>query len=249
MFISTDSPLRRPPNNLNPKQAQFLDGVRLCVEMTDLAYQALVEQLRAFTPDPGNTASRMLFTAPAFMFAWSIIDSVHRLRGLVDHFPGIEKRQQIPEIRGFLDKAASVESLRHAVQHMEGTIRQEATQGHAVWGYLSWAVNKKDDTVLTCLLTAGALMPNAEYKTIPNSGVAPTGEIENVKLNLGDAGVQLSELLDAVSKLVGFMEPRLKEQFEGTVVRAESDYFIALAMKRNPDGSLTMPATDAPPTQ
>lgn len=250
MLISTDSPLRRPPNNLNHIQAQFLDGFRLSVEMADLAYQGLVQQLLAFTPEPPtNTAARMLFTAPAFLYAWSIIDSVHRLRGLVDNFPGIQKRQQIPEVRLFLDKTASVESLRHAVQHMEGTIRQAATPGHAVWGYLSWMASRKDETILACLLTAGALMPGAAYKTVPNTGIAPTAEIDQVRLTLGETVVQLSELLDTISKLVGFIETRAREQFEGFPARAESDYFFAFAMKRNPDGSLTLPATGDPPTQ
>jgi hypothetical protein len=189
----------------------------------------------------------MLFTAPAFLYAWSMIDSVHRLRGLVEHFPGIQRRRQIPEIRTFLDKAATVETLRHAVQHMEGTIRQTAAPGHSVWGYLTWTVSRKDETVITCLLTAGASMPGAEYKTIPNTGTTFSAEIDNVRLTLGDSVVQLSELLGAIATLVGFVETGLRKQFEGFPVRAESDHFFAFAMRRNPDGTLTIPATGSPP--
>jgi hypothetical protein len=48
VLIREDSPLRRLPMNLNPKHAQFCDGLRFTTEMVDKAYQELVSC-------PGNT--------------------------------------------------------------------------------------------------------------------------------------------------------------------------------------------------
>jgi len=45
MLIGDNSPLRRLPANLNPKQTQFCDGLRFTVEMADIAYQQLTAHL------------------------------------------------------------------------------------------------------------------------------------------------------------------------------------------------------------
>ena len=189
----------------------------------------------------------MPFAAPAFLYAWSVIDSAHRLKGLVDNFPGFEKKRRVPEVRSFLKEAESVENLRHAVQHMEGSIRQSATPGHAVWGSLSWLVRGDEETVFTCLLTVGALMPGAAFQPINPAGITLKEEIDSVRLTLGETAVHLSELLEVISKVVGFIEAGLRKEFEGFPARAGSDYFIALRVKRNPDGSVTLLAAGDPP--
>src|SRR5438034_7730738 len=107
MLINENSPLRRLPKDLNPKQAQFCDGVRFTAEMADLAYQQLLTNL---PPVSGLDSKNMrVSAAPPFLFAWSIIDSAHRLRGLVQNFPKLAKKNQSPAFRNFVEKAEAVE--------------------------------------------------------------------------------------------------------------------------------------------
>jgi hypothetical protein len=168
MLIKETSPLRRPPCNLNPEQAQFCDGVRFSVEMADYSY----EQLRScLLPLSGQTENLTLFAVPPFLFAWSLIDSAHRLRGLVENFPNLAKKNQAPEFRNYLEKAAAVETLRNAVQHMHSDIQNSAEPGRVVWGTLTWVSPKPTGVVYTCLLAPGAMMPGGHYTPINPAGL------------------------------------------------------------------------------
>ena len=94
---------------------------------------------------------RILAPLP-FLHAWSMIDSVHRLRGLVDSLPGLARRNQSPEFRNFMDKAQTVEQFRDAVQHMDTEIPRSAEAGKAVWGTLSWLRGNANQPILyTCM--------------------------------------------------------------------------------------------------
>jgi hypothetical protein len=94
--------LRRIPAALARNQALFIEGIRFSIEMADLAHRRLGETLpllsRMEDPD-GESPSNV----SAMLDAWSIVDSLHRLRGLLKHMPGIEKRTRIPPIRTFFD--------------------------------------------------------------------------------------------------------------------------------------------------
>src|SRR6266571_8401258 len=112
MLIKENSPFRRLPANLVPKTAQFCDGMRYAAEMADFAYEQLNTCLKPLSNGPSENP--IVSASPAFLFAWSIIDSVHRFRGLIENFSSIAKKNQSPEFRNFLDKAEAVEILRHA---------------------------------------------------------------------------------------------------------------------------------------
>lgn len=84
MIISDGSPLRRLPSELDRRQALFLDGIRYSVEMADLAYTRLRQTLFNLAEQRGSGTSldHWLFVS-AVQDAWSLIDSLHRLRGLL----------------------------------------------------------------------------------------------------------------------------------------------------------------------
>ena len=90
-------------------------------------------------------------------------------------------------------------------------------------------------------------MPGAAFQPINPAGITLKEEIDSVRLTLGETAVHLSELLEVISKVVGFIEAGLRKEFEGFPARAGSDYFIALRVKRNPDGSVTLLAAGDPP--
>jgi len=78
-----------------PTDLFFIEGIRFSIETADLAYRRLRDTLIVLgtqeTADPDSPS-----TASAMLDAWSIIDSLHRLRGLMRNMPGIEKRDRIP---------------------------------------------------------------------------------------------------------------------------------------------------------
>jgi hypothetical protein len=245
MLIKENSPFRRLPSNLLPKTAQFCDGMRYAAEMADFAYEQLVTHLKPLSNGPSENP--IVSASPAFLFAWSIIDSVHRFRGLIENFSSIGKKNQSPEFRNFLDKAEAVETLRHAVQHMESEIRKSGEAGDAVWGTLSWVSQTARNTVYTQLLLAGAMMPGGKYTPVMPAGLKITAPLDHLTLRLGGVSVNLSELMKSLSRLVGVIENGLTDAFSDNEKFPEtfgSDFFFALEMFPGPNGSMTIPAQD-----
>jgi hypothetical protein len=121
MIITADSVLIKIPSAMSRKQALFVEGIRFSIEIADLAHVRLQSTLPRLTkgdqllPDDRLTASAMLD-------AWSIVDSLHRLRGLLRQMPGIHKRDRIPPIRAFFDATDKVTELRNTIQHLDTTI-------------------------------------------------------------------------------------------------------------------------------
>jgi hypothetical protein len=102
MILAADSPLKRLPTQLNPRQAMFLDAIRFTIEMADFAMERLLSSLTQLSSQSPAESRSFSFAVPRLLDSWSIIDSVHRLRGLFDKLPGLRKRSQSSEFRSFL---------------------------------------------------------------------------------------------------------------------------------------------------
>ena len=239
-MINDNSPLRRLPANLNPKQTQFCDGLRFTVEMADIAYQQLAAHLIPLSGE--QSADIRVSAASPFLFAWSIIDSAHRLRGLVENFPNLAKKNQSPEFRNFLDKADSVETLRNAAQHMDTNIHTSAEPGGAVWGTLTWVSPKPQGVVYTCLLVSGAMMPGAKYSPIIPAGLEIKGPLDHITLTAAKVSVNLTEVMEALAKLVGVIENAMTQAFSVFPDRAGSDMWIAVGGQLGPNNTWVIPA-------
>src|ERR1043166_9736023 len=113
MIIQDDSVLRSIPKSLNNKRAFFIEAIRISIEMVDVAHRRLqMVLLHVSQQTVSKTLPDSVVYASALLDAWSIIDSIHRLRGLVEHFPKITKRMQIPAIRYFCQNSKQVEVFR-----------------------------------------------------------------------------------------------------------------------------------------
>jgi hypothetical protein len=134
MHILDNSPLRRPPSIFSRKQMLVLDGIRYAAEMAHIAYERLFDHLQAIAAGTEKSNSRS--TATAMLDAWSIIDSAHRFRDLVENLPGLSNS---PWKRIFVDRTQDVADLRNCLQHQLGEIESLIVNGGQIWGYLSWA--------------------------------------------------------------------------------------------------------------
>ena len=162
MFIDEISPFRRIPNQTNRKQMLFFDGIRYSVEMADLAHERLRETLYEIAQSPHAPEPNPHDFASAVLDAWSIVDLVHRLRGLLEQAPGIQ--QKSPPLLSFMKKTADVEKLRNSVQHLNQQIHKIADLNIPVWGALSWAARLDPElkSIWTCTLVAGTFFERTE---------------------------------------------------------------------------------------
>lgn len=131
MIVGEDCPLRRLPAALDRKQTLFLDGIRYSAEMADLAHvrvQHTLHRLAMSSKDSEENSGNLdhLAVLSAMQDAWAIVDSLHRLRGLLQQMPGI--KQNTPNMRVFRQQTDKVEDLRNGVQHLNQQIHKLVSQ-------------------------------------------------------------------------------------------------------------------------
>jgi hypothetical protein len=223
-LISASSPLRRLPAAFDVRQRLFLDGIRYAIEMTELAYRRLATTAlavaRSDRPAPWHFPAMMLD-------AWSIVDSVHRLRALVRQMPKLRKSATEHEL--LMRTTTDVDGLRNAVQHQVGEFTKLADNGGYAWGYISWAcLNPKLDGCRSCVLVAGAVA-NGTIESVNPVGKPFHWEVDHVTLTAYETSVDLSSVVRNVGKYTGYLEMLVSHAIEGHPSRG-SDFFLATDM-------------------
>jgi hypothetical protein len=169
MIIGTESILRRIPSVINYRQRLFFEGIRFSIEMADLAHSRLRGTLPQITfmrdPSPDNPV-----IVSAMLDAWAIVDSLHRLRGLIEAMPGLKGKKKSPKIRSLMEATANVGALRNTVQHLGTEIHAAFDdKSWTVFGTLSWGVVEPEKNQIT----ASTLMPGAPREGASHSIINP----------------------------------------------------------------------------
>lgn len=216
MIITDDSPLRRLPANLDRKQTLFLDGIRYSVEMADLAHRRLRSTLYHLAENQAASENldHLDFVA-AVQDAWSIVDSLHRLRGLLRQTPGF--KQKTPNMQLFMRQTAAVEDLRNAVQHLNHEIDKLIGLDLPVWGTLSWfaAIDQEARTGFLGCLFAGTLFKSKDIPLVNPAGKPLDLPVDLITLTAHSHTLDLSKVIKAVARLIEDLEKQLSNQFAG----------------------------------
>jgi hypothetical protein len=214
LIIGEDSPLRRLPAALDRKQMLFLDGIRYSVEMADLAHARLQQSLCRLTADQSSSERfDHLDALSAVQDAWSMVDSLHRLRGLIRQMPGF--KQNTPNMRVFRQQTDKVEDLRNAVQHLNHEIDKLVGANQTVWGSLSWFASPWPDAGMGTigLLVAGTVFTSEGHPMVNPAGKEMHGLVDLVTLTAYGHSLNLSNAMRHVEGLIKSMEDQSKEQF------------------------------------
>ena len=215
MIIGKDSPLRHLPKKLNAKQTLFLDAIRYCIEMADASYLSLKGTLQTLTSQyPRQPDASILgpSTVKALIDAWSIIDTINRLRNLLDRMPGVKKKS--PGFILFLKQTNGVEDLRNIIQHLDSEIDGLIATNSAVLGTLSWAIalDPTGERILSCVLRPGTLLsPTAPFPFPAGNVQFP---IDRITLSAGNKSVCLSDTMIHLAKFASSTERELQKQFK-----------------------------------
>ncbi len=213
MIIGQESVLRRIPAPLARNQALFIEGIRFSIEMADLAYRRLCETLPPLSRME-NPVGESPSSVSAMLDAWSIVDSLHRLRGLLKHMPGIEKRNRIPPIRAFFDATERITELRNTAQHLDTTIPGVVDdQNWAVLGSLSWGIvdPEKSQIVFSCFMPG---MPLGVRTLIsPANRQRWYVPVDAITVERSGVSVCLSDAMRRVESVAGAMEKMLADSF------------------------------------
>ncbi|MEP6957638.1 MAG: hypothetical protein ABI980_02830 [Nitrospirota bacterium] len=209
MIIGDDSPfLRHPP--LHPTESALVDAIRFSIEMADHAYSRL--RSSAHTISLSQMRKEVLpknIFAPIFLDAWSVIDSVHRLRKLLES----ALLRNRAEVRGFLPTTRSITDLRDAVQHIDERIEGLADSNLPTWGALAWMFgNLPTDNRAWCFV----MVPGSVREGRKHLFLKPAGDIrlpvDRLSLTAHRIEVSLSTVIDSVERLTRILEADIIKQ-------------------------------------
>lgn len=239
-IINADSALRHFPANSDDKQTLFFDGIRYSMEMANLSYVRLQETLLDLTLNfKTKKPETNSFFVPIILDAWSIVDSVHRLRTLVSSTPGLKKKSY--EYQSFERSTASVKELRNFVQHLDTQTHKLTGQNLPVWGVLSWlcVTDPKNKSGFTCTLVAGTIFDMKGLPMENPSGKKFFSSVDYITLTAGESVICLSDLMRKVYSLLRYLESELKGHTQ-KYPRSSNDILILGEFKgknNNPENS------------
>lgn len=211
MLVSKDSPLRRIPVNIPTKQILYFDGIRYSVETIDLAFGRLGCTLEKIVALPGGADELGPYIVEAMSDAWTIVDSIHRLRQLVRHVPGL--KQKLPEVQLFLRRTSSIEDLRNFVQHFATEIHEFVEKRMALCGVLMWApINDATENAATYTIAPGTFFHGANAGTCTFDTVEGRF-VERLVLRAGPARVDLADMYDRCERFWKWFEALCAQTF------------------------------------
>ena len=228
MIINAESPLRKIPSSLNMKQTLFLDAIRYSVEMSDIAYYRLQNTLLSLTFEHMNNseAKSQMPSESIILDAWSIIDSIHRLRILLEQLPYL--KQKSSGLLSFYKHTEGIEYLRNIMQHINHEVDFLTENKIPVLGSLSWiACPEPDKRLYLCNLQTGTLFKRSvPIIKMPKSVRIPIDKITLIHKE----SLCLSDVMAQVVKLTASIETQLKKQM-GDLPQAGADLLVILEIK------------------
>lgn len=239
MVLGDDSPLRRLPEAMLPKQAMLFNGIRFCGEVVLSCMPSLRSSLLQIATTGEAGAS-----APAVMtLAWSVVDAVNRMRMLLQE---MDSSGWVTRSDGFLSDLTTLEGarrVRNALQHLDERIDKHSTGESVppVWGSLRWFAFTEldDDGTLcggeSCVLVPGSVMTTAEIGLANPIGQEFRSVVDEIGVEMFGEAVSISELERAVERVIHRLESSLREQVDASLPTRGADLLVMVSMRGDPE--------------
>ncbi len=189
------------------KKSLFLDGIYYSVRITRTTYNDLVGRLCTIADfqfqDPTNVAEY------AITEAWTLIDSIYRLRRLLEDMPGL--KQNSPQIQLFYRRTKNLKSLRDSIQHLDEFIDKYVPYKIPAFGRLSWIYPVENNRYKACMIAPGDIQP--DWKLMPSHmGEKMRLPVDFVTLT-ANGSVCLTHMIDALEELIPWLNIQLDNNF------------------------------------
>lgn len=241
-MIASDSPLRRLPAGIEPKQALFLDGIRHAAEIADLALRRLAATLTALALSQGDETQKKDYTAP-FLDAWAFVDAIDRLRSLLHLLPGASR---VPRTDGgppFHEFTQTLRDVRNVGDHLATRADYVVARQGAALGQLSWITVKDPDAglLLSCAIVPGTIVDRTNIP-LPNpaSFEALAIPTDRITLTAGEHSVCFNDVMPEVERVVRALEEELARWMkhtnnEGKAAGSDMLFVATLALDVGPE--------------
>lgn len=249
VIFKADSPFLRLPHSLDETQRRFFEALRFGIEMAQASSRRLRENLSAMSLQKGSKIdSHPEAVATAFLDAWSLVDSIHRLRELLASMPRLKKGAIL---RVFYKESEPVEGLRNRVQHLKGDLLNTKLSHLPVWGTLSWIwlVDRTHVKVVSGSLTAGAdTGRSARPFPIPADRMFHD-VLDHISLSVGANSINLSEVMRLTIRIARILEQQMQSQFEGLEALPLVDALVLLDIELSAPVRIARPPANAEPVE
>jgi hypothetical protein len=228
VLIGEESSLRRLPAQMGRKQTLYFDAIRYSIEMADLAHSRLRQTL--YELSQREPKSKPLNFTPALLDAWSIVDSISRLRGLLLQTPGL--KQNASGLQLFSNRTAVIDDLRNIVQHLNQQITKTVNQNLPVWGVLSWftMTDPEFKSGKSSALIAGTMFESSGHLIVNPLGKTLSLPVDLITLSSGGYSVSLSDVMKYVEQLTRSIEQQLIEKCKD-LPQATGDLLISYVIE------------------
>ena len=237
--VASESPLRRMPVDMPRRQILYLDALRLSAEMAGAAFDRLHALLAEITADRDarlagdgehQGSSQAQNAVPAMLDAYSIIDSIHRFRELLQVAPGLKHNAPF-EL--FMRQTKDVRELRHIVQHLNREVDRIAREGWAALGTLTWLGPSAvpDGPPSSYIMQAGTFYAGqwTHGPMIDTYSSLLKGEIRDIAVLTAGLKVNLSQVIDNLRSIIRSLEGPL-EEFAADKQRFGSDVLLTFVL-------------------
>jgi hypothetical protein len=229
MIIGFESPLRRIPEGLNQKQLLCLDVLRLCADISDLAYKRLNNTLVTLSTNNANESINSLIIS-SITDAWLIIDQGHRFGQMISNFP--EFQGNLPQFRFWPNRI--LRELRNYLQHLNERVTGQSNIHSPVLGTLTWQLRSDLSSGVRRIY---AIQPGTYYpKVMTHIGGFEDHldeEIGAIALRANQRTLFLQSIVSEITLSIRNLEDEIESQ-AGERSRLGSDIFFTLE-KRETD--------------
>lgn len=214
-MFSNESPFLNIPQELDARQALYIDGLRHAAQIADLAYRRLCSGLTQCVLSSCKGKKRSEFTY-LYLDAWAFIDATDRFRSLWEMQPGTELIPDQFAPARIREKLQGIRDLRNVSAHIAQKIDQIVSLKSSVLGSLSWVtiVSQAPLVIKTCFIRPGVIAPEvSDQLAMPAGSVDFIGGSGWVIMNAGKHRVVLSEAYTVLIGLVNYAENVLAAEF------------------------------------
>jgi hypothetical protein len=238
MMISQTSYLRTPPTKLTSKQVLIFNGIRYSIDICDLAFDRLTDNLYKF-----SFPKEKLVPAFPIVFSdvWTIINNATIFYNIVTKHFGIDKDDPI------FEKIKGIEFLRHSQQHIDERINEVLLEKELpIYGSLSWYAQIQPDSMdgKIIMIDSGTI---THRRSIKSSTVNPAGKLNNKRINDIEFSMviksnkkfevkafKINELIVDLGLIINHFEGQLTEQLaeHEPLERHINDLIITMTTKK-----------------
>lgn len=239
-ILPLNSYIRNPPVILEPKQVIIFQAIRYSLDICDIAYNRLINNLSIFTE---NQKIKQYDFPYIFLDVWTIINHAVIFKKIIcSHFDINEQERVFFEIN-------KAKKLRDSHQHIDERITEVLSKDDLpIYGFLTWTKNYIDSNKLIVNTIYSGTITNKKdistsisNKSIDNdhpiisklefTGIVNTGNRNNK--NFKEDTVRMTQLINDLKKLVNHFDKQVFKQFEDIEVESihRSDVCIQLLGK------------------